>query len=122
MKFLPLLLISVTFNVTANILLKKGVIAIGGITGEKSKIILEFSKVASSPFIVSGLILYGFSFLVWLRVLSSYDLSKSYPIFATIVFMFTSVGSFIFLKEPISLLRLLGIAVMLLGIIIVART
>lgn len=122
MKFFPLLLISVIFNVTANILLKKGVVAIGGVSGSKTKILLELTKIASSPFIIVGLMLYGFSFLVWLRILSTYDLSKSYPIFATIVFLFTTAGSVLFLNESVSLLRILGIAIMLIGIFIVART
>jgi len=121
MSFWQLLLTSVFFNVTANILLKKGVLSVGGITGEKTKLFSELIKVASSPFIIIGLGLYGMSFIIWLRVLSFNDLSRAYPIFATIVFLLTSIGSMIFLKESISLFRFLGILIMLVGIYIVAR-
>jgi len=121
MSFLQLLLISVTFNVTANILLKKGVLAAGGVSGHKAKLLQELLKVAVNPLIIFGLFLYALSFIVWLRVLTFNDLSKSYPIFATIVFLLTTLGSAIFLKESITFLRLIGIAVMLLGIFIVAK-
>src|SRR5438445_8444935 len=102
MSFWQLLLISVIFNVTANILLKKGVISFGGISGEQSKIIQELSKAAVNPLIIIGLFLYGLSFIIWLRVLTLSDLSRSYPIFATIVFILTTAGSTIFLKENVS--------------------
>jgi multidrug transporter EmrE-like cation transporter len=121
MSFFQLLLTSVVFNVTANILLKKGVLAIGGISGQKAKLISELTKAALSPFIIFGLILYGFSFIIWLRVLTFNDLSRAYPIFATIVFMLTTLGSIIFLKENVSVFRILGMIIMLVGIYIVAR-
>ena len=122
MGFYQLLLISVCFNVTANILLKKGVVSAGGISGQKSHLISEILKVATSPMILIGLFLYGLSFLIWLRVLTFSDLSKSYPIFAAIVFLMTTIGSIIFLKENITLLRVLGMLIMLTGIYIVSRS
>lgn len=121
MSFFRLLLTSVFFNVTANILLKTGVKSFGGISGQKAKLVEELTKAALSPFIISGLVLYGLSFIIWLRVLSFNDLSRAYPIFATIVFLLTTLGSAIFLKENVSLVRVVGIAIMLIGIYIVAR-
>lgn len=121
-NFYYLLLISVALNVTANILLKTGVTRTGGISAEATNIIANIARVAISPFIIFGLVLYGLSFLIWLRVLSFNDLSKSYPIFATIVFTFTTLGSIKFLNEDISINRVIGIVVMLIGIFIVARS
>lgn len=121
-NFYALLLISVTFNVTANILLKTGVTKTGGITAETANIITNVIKVVGSPFIIVGLFLYGLSFLIWLRVLTFNDLSRSYPIFATIVFLMTTLGSIKFLNEDVSLVRILGMAVMLVGIFIVSRS
>src|SRR3989344_7174195 len=103
MSFFQLLIISVIFNVTANILLKKGVISIGGISGERARLLADLARAALSPFIILGLVLYGMSFTIWLRVLSFNDLSRAYPIFATIVFLMTTFGSIIFLKESVSL-------------------
>ena len=122
MSFYHLLLISVTLNVTGNIFLKKGVISFGGLSGNKSNIILELSKAAANPFILGGLMLYGLSFIIWLRVLTFNDLSKSYPIFATFVFLFTTLGSMKFLNEQISPTRIAGLVVMLIGIFIVSRS
>jgi len=121
MSFYLLLLVSVISNVTANILLKKGVTSFGGLSGQKAKLLLELTKAATSPFVILGVALYGFSFLIWLRILSFNDLSRAYPIFATIVFLLTTAGSVFFLNESVSLLRFAGIAIMLVGIYLVAR-
>lgn len=122
MGFYQLLVVSVLFNVVANILLKKGVVSFGGISSESSKLLSGLTRAAYNPYIIFGLVLYGLSFLIWLRVLSFNDLSKSYPIFATCVFVLTTIGSVAFLNEHVSLTRILGIAIMLLGIFIVSRS
>lgn len=122
MSFVQLLLTSVMLNVTGNILLKKGVTAMGGLSGEKTKLAAELMKAALNPQILIGLALYGLSFIIWLRVLTFNDLSKSYPIFASIVFLFTTVGSVLFLKESVSFTRILGTIVIIAGIFIVARS
>ena len=121
MSFYLLLLVSVFSNVTANILLKKGVTAFGGLSGQKAKLFIELTKAATNPFVIVGIGLYGFSFLIWLRILSFNDLSRAYPIFATIVFLLTTAGSIVFLNEGVSLLRFVGIAIILVGIYLVAR-
>jgi len=120
-NFYTLLLISVIFNVTANILLKTVVTKTGGISADTTQLLSNLLKVAFNPYLIIGLTLYGFSFLIWLRVLTFNDLSRSYPIFATIVFLLTTIGSAIFLNENVSLLRVLGICIMLFGIFLVAR-
>ena len=121
MSFYLLLIVSVFSNVTANILLKKGVTSFGGLSGQKAKIFIELTKAATNPFVIVGIGLYGFSFLIWLRILSFNDLSRAYPIFATIVFLLTTAGSIVFLNEGVSLLRFAGIAIILVGIYLVAR-
>ncbi len=122
MGFYQLLVVSVIFNVIANIFLKKGVVSFGGISSDSSKLVPGLLRAAYNPYIIFGLVLYGLSFLIWLRVLSFNDLSKSYPIFATCVFILTTIGSVAFLNENVSVMRILGIAVMLLGIFIVSRS
>ncbi|MEX2027958.1 MAG: SMR family transporter [Candidatus Curtissbacteria bacterium] len=121
MSFVQLLITSVILNVTGNFLLKNGVLTIGGISGEKAKIIAELTRAALNPFILSGLVLYSLSFVIWLRVLTISDLSRAYPIFATMVFLLTTIISIAFFKENVSAMRFVGIVIMLTGIFIVAR-
>lgn len=122
MSYIQLLIISVVCNVVANILLKFGVTKAGGFALSQSSLIGDLIKTALNPYIMGGLALYGFSFIVWLRVLTISDLSKSYPIFVTIVFILTTIGSVLFLKESVSIVRVLGIAILIAGVFLVARS
>lgn len=121
-NFYALLIISVAFNVTANILLKTSVTKSGGVIAESTKLIDSLLKVALNPLTIFGLALYGLSFLIWLRVLTFNDLSRAYPIFATIVFLMTTLGSIKFLNEDVSIVRIIGMSVMLVGIFIVSHS
>lgn len=122
MSYVQLLILSVVCNVTANVLLKFGVTKAGGFALSPNTLVTDLIKTALNPYIMGGLVLYGFSFIIWLRVLSISDLSKSYPIFVTIVFILTTIGSVIFLKESVSTLRLMGIAILIAGVFLVARS
>ena len=122
MDFFKLLGTSVLINVTANILLKKGVISFGGLSADRSQLISGIIRAAVNPFIIVGLMLYATSFIIWLRVLSFNDLSKSYPIFASMVFLLTTIGSVRFLNESVSAARIVGIIIMLIGIFVVAKS
>ncbi len=121
-SFVQLLVISVICNVSANMLLKFGVTKGGGFTLQKTTIVTDVLRAAQNPFIILGLCLYGISFVLWLRVLSFNDLSKTYPIFVTFVFIVTTIGTAIFFKEHVSLLRILGMAVSIIGIYLIARS
>ena len=122
MSFLQLLSVSVLCNVFANVLLKTGITKVGGITLTKATLVSDFSKVVFSPLIIIGLGLYGVSFVLWLRVLSFNDLSRVYPIFVTLVFLLTTVGSARFLGESISITRIIGILITIVGIYFVAKS
>lgn len=115
------MIISVLLNVSANLLLKTGVKETGGFLLEQTGIFSVVIKAIKSPYIWGGLISYAFSFILWLRILTSMDLSKAYPLFATIVFLLTTAGSSFFLKEIIPPQRLIGIIFILLGIYLVSR-
>lgn len=116
-----LFFLSIVLNVFANIMLKNGVVSQGGFVLESSRLLSEILRVAKNPFIWAGLISYGVSFTIWLRILTLVDISRAYPIFATFVFLLTTLGSLLFLKEVISPIRILGILIMLLGIYLAAR-
>lgn len=122
MDFLKLLTVSVLINTTASILLKKGIISFGGISADKSQLISSLIKAATSPFVLVGMVLYATSFVIWLRVLTFNDLSKSYPIFASLVFLLTTLGSIKFLDESVSTTRIIGMVIMLAGIFIVSKS
>lgn len=72
---------------------------------------------AASPRIWSGLALNTTSLLIWLVILSFADLSQAYPL-DSLQYILIAIYAQVFLKENVGLLRWVGIAVIITGVII----
>lgn len=71
--------------------------------------------------ILSAIFLYSFGFFLWLFILTKFELSYVFPLMATI-YIFILLFSWIFLKEDINTLRVIGTLLIALGILIVAKS
>ncbi len=119
---LLLILMAVVIGVTGQLSLKAGMNHVGTIDGSSLAHPLEtLSNVVRSPMVWVGLVLYGFGAVAWLIVLSRLDLSFAYP-FLALSYAITPILAWRLLDEPVSALRWLGIAVIILGVVIVSRT
>lgn len=118
-----LILVSVCLAGIAQVTLKIGVdrvtkagggahIALGG-SGLKN--------LATSPVIWGGLFLFGLSAVVWLFALSRVELSFAYP-FAALGYAIIVLASLTVLHESVPPLRWAGVALIMVGIVLVART
>jgi drug/metabolite transporter (DMT)-like permease len=74
-----------------------------------------------SPLVLLGLFLYGVGAIAWILVLSRVDLSFAYP-FLALNFILITISSRVLLSESIPLLRWVGIAVICIGILVVAAS
>jgi len=68
-----------------------------------------------------GLVMFGLSAVVWMFVLSRTSLSFAYPFAALTYLLIVAVDRFI-LHETVPPLRWLGVACIMTGIVLVART
>jgi multidrug transporter EmrE-like cation transporter len=117
---LILLLAACLCTVSGNLLLRAGVVAAGGFrlsSGATSQLL----KLAYQPKFVSGFILYGLASLFWFSVISMENLSTDYPVLVSISFVLVTFGSVFFFGESISPQKLIGMAVILAGIVVVLR-
>ncbi len=118
---LTLTIIASIFTVSANLLLRYGLVKIGGfrlINGDIMDLMLRLFK---QPSIIFGFILYFISSLIWFRVLSISEVSTSYPILVGLTFACVTAGAVILFHESLTTLKIIGICVILLGIIITAK-
>ena len=121
MKVFLNLFIAAFLAVSGNLSLKKGMMAVGKITLGRESFLAEILKIFTQPFIILGLGFYFVSMLFWLKILSSQHLSFAYPLMIALTFIFLSLGSFFFLKEEITLAKILGMGVIILGMVLVAK-
>jgi small multidrug resistance pump len=66
-----------------------------------------------------GILCYGCSFLLWLWIMKKYELSVIYPVMNALVIVLTAVFGMLVLGERVSLLKLVGIGLILGGVLCV---
>ncbi len=73
-----------------------------------------------NKYVLGGFLLYGLGAIIWLEVLSKWDVSKAYPLVG-LGFVFTvSIGFLI--GEQVTALRMIGVVLICVGVFIVARS
>ncbi len=117
---LLLVVLSAFSTVVANLMLRKGVLRAGGLTLSDSSF-RELIALAREPLFVTGFILYGVAALIWFRVLSTEDLSTSYPLLVSITFVFVTLGAVLIFNEHVSWQKIVGMGFILTGFCLVAR-
>ena len=75
--------------------------------------------VLTDKFVMGGFVLYGVGAVVWLAVLSKWDVSRAYPLVG-LGFVFTMLVGFM-LGEQVTLLRALGVTLVCAGVFLIAR-
>lgn len=111
----------VLLNAVAQLLLKAGARNVGEIHLSMSNWFSVGLKVATQLPIIGGLTCYVLSVVVWIIALSRVDVSVAYPMLS-LGYVVAAVGAWYFFGELLSLQRLAGIAVILLGVFLLARS
>ncbi len=96
----------------ALILLKLGSKDTSPISLVDSKISLNFNY-----YIISAIFLYGLSFLTYTYLIARYDLGYIIPVVTALVYVIIFLASFFLFKETFTPLKITGIALIMLGII-----
>ena len=78
-------------------------------------------KVASNPFIVSGLGCYVVSVVVWIMALSRVEVSLAYPMLS-IGYVVNAIAAWYLFGEALSAQRMIGIGTIVVGVFLVARS
>ena len=69
--------------------------------------------------ILSVIFFYGLSFFIWFFVLTKFELSYALPIVAAVIYILVLFFSWLFLKESLTTLRILGTLTIIIGIILI---
>ncbi|HEV2614755.1 MAG TPA: EamA family transporter [Gammaproteobacteria bacterium] len=117
---LSLILLTACLNTAAQLLLKAGMVRIGEFGFAAHNIVPIFFKIASSPFILLGLVVYVGSMTLWLLVLSRVPVGIAYPM-TSLAYIFNVLGAYIIFSEQINLVQIVGILVIILGVYLIAQ-
>jgi multidrug transporter EmrE-like cation transporter len=115
------ILAGVALNATAQLLLKAGTNAVGHFDFTLSNVIPVGLRIATQLPIIGGLCCYVLSVVVWIVGLSRVDVSIAYPMLS-LGYVVNAFAAWYLFGEAVSAQRLIGIGVILVGVVIVARS
>jgi multidrug transporter EmrE-like cation transporter len=112
------LMINVALGVIGQFLMKQGVTRVG--TFDPSAGIGFFIRAFTSPMVILGLGVYFVSAVLWIALLSRLPLSVAYPVLS-LGYVLIVVFSAIYLHEPLSWSKLVGVLLISSGVFFITR-
>jgi len=123
MSITGILLVLTTAGLTmaANLMMRGGIDSGGGYAPQSLvEVAAAFLRLLGTPLFAAGFVLYFVASLVWLRVVASEPLSVAYPVLVSLTFTLITAGAVLFFHEPLSVRKVVGLAVILGGILLVS--
>jgi drug/metabolite transporter (DMT)-like permease len=120
MTIIPILL-STVLGVAGQLLLKQGMTQMGALQLSFAAVPSILWRMATSPYVIGGLMVYVSGTFFWLIVLNRVQLSYAYP-FASLSYVLITLSAWILLQEDIRPLRWIGMLVICAGVFLVSRS
>ena len=121
MNPLVIAITSIALSVAAQFCLK------AGMSGEAVRAVLarplgfgSLVSVLTDKYVFLGFLLYGVGAVVWLGVLSKWDVSKAYPLVGLGFVLTVAIGFLV--GEEVTLTRAMGVALICAGVFVVGRS
>jgi multidrug transporter EmrE-like cation transporter len=114
------IILSVTLSAIGQVCFKLGLNSLSH-SGTPVGPVKNIALALLTPGVMAGLGLYAVGTLLWLSALGRLELSQAYP-FVSFGFALTALGGWWLFSEQLSIQRVAGIAVIMVGITLVART
>jgi multidrug transporter EmrE-like cation transporter len=116
-----LIFTGVLLNAAAQLLLKAGTNAVGQFEFSVQNLVPVGTKLALEPHIAGGVACYVVSLVVWIMGLSRIEVSIAYPMLS-IGYVLNAAAAWYLFGESLTAQKLLGIAFIVAGVFLVARS
>jgi len=116
-----MILTGVLLNAGAQLLLKAGTRVVGVIGVSAAGALSTLWAVGTQPYIIGGLACYVLSVGIWIVALSRVDVSIAYPMLS-IGYVVNAFAAWWLFGEMLTPTRLIGIAIILVGVFVLARS
>lgn len=115
-----LIITSVAMGAVGQVLLKIGADKLTNFSLTLPTIFYSVISIIKIPEIVIGLVLFGSSFLLWIKVLTANELSYAYPMVSLGYIIVATVSFFVF-KETFTINKMIGILMIISGVFFINR-
>jgi len=119
MKGIPLILSAVLLGALGQVIMKRGMQIYGEVSaGTVWRQIIPILRV---PQVTLGLACYAVSAVLWIAVVSKFDLSLAYPM-VSVAYVAVFLASWFLFGEKISAVRLAGLVLIVAGVVVISRS
>lgn len=116
-----LVMLGVLLNAAAQLLLKAGTNSVGAFEFSRANILPVGWQLGTEPHVLGGIACYVVSVVVWILALSRVEVSIAYPMLS-VGYVVNAVAAYYLFGEAVTVTRLAGIGIIILGVFIVARS
>lgn len=116
-----IVLLGVLLNAGAQLLLKAGVSSVGAIGTAPGTLLPGLANAFMRGPVLAGLACYALSVAVWLIALSRVDVSLAYPMLS-LGYVVNAIAAWWLFGEAVGAMRFAGIALILVGVLVIARS
>ena len=115
-----IILLSILMSSTAHLFLKKGMMTYALDSAKVDGVIGIVWTIGTNYWVILGMTLHVGALVVWLWALSKVDISFAYP-FLALGYVLVSLIAWLWLGEELDYTRLQGMAIIVLGILVLAK-
>ncbi|HNB02020.1 MAG TPA: SMR family transporter [Nitrosomonas sp.] len=115
-----LVLSGVLLNAVAQLFLKAGTNSLGALFEPGAELLKSIVRVVFEPYIMAGLFCYVISVGIWIVALSKIEVSIAYPMLS-IGYVVNALAAWYLFGEVISIQKMTGIFIIIVGVFIVAK-
>ncbi len=112
--------LTILFTVYGQLIIKSQVSAAGEFPPDTGDKIAFLARLLLNPLVITGFIAAFLASLTWMMTLTQFELSYAYP-FQSLSFVIVVFLSVLIFSEPLTLTKLLGTGVILVGLFILSR-
>jgi drug/metabolite transporter (DMT)-like permease len=116
---IAMILFTVVTNAAAQIMLKKGMMAVGSLNAAANGLVGTVFSILFNPWVFAGLSMFVVSMASHLFVLSRVQLSFAYP-FLSLAYVIVAAYAFFIFGEDVGMARIAGIALICLGTVFIS--
>lgn len=118
--WLPTALVSIAIGAVGQLLLKFAARATGGLSLHGAAMVPTVVRLATNPYLIAGVGCFLTSMLLWVKVLSTAELSTAYPL-VSLGYVVVAALSWVLLGERLDLRQAVAIAVIVFGVFLLGR-
>ena len=117
----PFVLAAVVLTAAAQLLLKAGAEKLAPMSPSVSGAFSFAMRIAIEPHLLGGVACYFISMLLWIMALTRMEVSVAYPMLS-LGYVLTAIAAYFLFGEAVSVQRVLGIVIIIVGVVITARS